>query len=93
MKMQTLEDRIFETNIKAEGEYDSSKKISFRYVQIKIKTIKDQDGQQVLIQIIDISHQILYDEIKAEKVFLVLINAAISHELRNPLNSLIGQIF
>ena len=34
----------------------------------------------------------LYNEIKAEKSFLTLINAAISHELRNPLNSLIGQM-
>ena len=38
------------------------------------------------------SHKMLYNEIKAEKSFLTLINAAISHELRNPLNSLIGQM-
>ena len=34
----------------------------------------------------------LYNEVKAEKSFLTLINAAVSHELRNPLMSLIGQI-
>jgi len=34
----------------------------------------------------------LYDEVKAEKSFLTIINAAVSHELRNPLSSLIGQI-
>jgi len=34
----------------------------------------------------------LYNDIKAEESFLELINAAVSHELRNPLNSLIGQI-
>ena len=34
----------------------------------------------------------LYNEVKAEKSFLTLINAAVSHELRNPLNSLIGQV-
>jgi signal transduction histidine kinase len=38
------------------------------------------------------SHKMLYNEVKAEKSFLTLINAAISHELRNPLNSLIGQM-
>jgi len=32
----------------------------------------------------------LYGEVKAEQTFLSLINAAVSHELRNPLNSLIG---
>ena len=46
-----------------------------------------------MIQIIDVSHKILYNEIKAEQVFLTLINATVSHELRNPLSSLIGQIF
>ena len=38
------------------------------------------------------SEKILYNEMKAEQSFLTLINAAISHELRNPLNSLIGQM-
>ena len=34
----------------------------------------------------------LYNEFKARQQFVTLINAAVSHELRNPLNSLIGQI-
>jgi signal transduction histidine kinase len=38
------------------------------------------------------SDKILYSEAKAEQSFLTLINAAISHELRNPLNSLVGQM-
>ena len=38
------------------------------------------------------SDKILYTEIKAEQSFLTLINATVSHELRNPLSSLIGQI-
>lgn len=33
----------------------------------------------------------LYNEVKAEQSFLTLINATVSHELRNPLASLIGQ--
>ena len=45
-----------------------------------------------MVQIIDVSSKILYSEIKAEQQFITLISAAVSHELRNPLNSLIGQI-
>ena len=41
---------------------------------------------------VDISDKILYSEVKAEHTFLEMINAAVSHELRNPLNSLIGQV-
>ena len=41
---------------------------------------------------IDVSDKMLYNEVNAEKTFLTLINAAVSHELRNPLNSLVAQI-
>ena len=45
-----------------------------------------------MIQIIDISKKILYEEVKAEKDLLTIINGTVSHELRNPLFSLISQI-
>ena len=54
---------------------------------------EEQDSsssQKMLIQLIDVSDKILYNESKAEQSFITLINAAISHELRNPLNSLVG---
>jgi signal transduction histidine kinase len=71
----------------------------FQYIQLKIKSIitgkqKLIEGEQnevsKLIQLVDISDKILYIEVKAEHSFLEMINAAVSHELRNPLNSLIG---
>ena len=36
-------------------------------------------------------NKVLYNEALAEKSFLSIINATVSHELRNPLNSLINQ--
>ena len=36
-------------------------------------------------------NKVLYNESEAEKSFLTIINAAVSHELRNPLNSLVNQ--
>ena len=36
------------------------------------------------------SDSMLYTEAKAEQSFLTLINATVSHELRNPLVSIIG---
>jgi signal transduction histidine kinase len=71
----------------------------FQYIQLKIKSIitgnqKLLEGEQCeiskLIQLVDISDKISYIEVKAEHSFLEMINAAVSHELRNPLNSLIG---
>jgi len=40
---------------------------------------------------VDISQKILYDTSKAESEMLSLINSTISHEMRNPLNSIINQ--
>ena len=41
----------------------------------------------------DISQRILYDTSKAEGELLTLINSTISHEMRNPLNSIINQCY
>ena len=60
-----------------------------QYIQIKTQSVRD--GVK-MIQMIDISQKILYDEMKAEKALLTLITATVSHELRNPLYSLISTI-
>ena len=39
----------------------------------------------------DISQKILYDTSKAEGELLTVINATLSHEMRNPLNSITNQ--
>ena len=44
-----------------------------------------------MLSFADISQKILYDTSKAEGELLSLINSTISHEMRNPLNSIINQ--
>ena len=44
-----------------------------------------------MFQFIDISKSILYDLEKTHNVVLEMINACVSHEMRNPLNSIIAQ--
>lgn len=43
------------------------------------------------MQFIDISAKIFYDDIKAQEEFMSLITSTISHEMRNPLNSIISE--
>lgn len=44
-----------------------------------------------MMQIIDISKDIMYSIANGEKKLLALINATVSHEMRNPLNSITAQ--
>jgi signal transduction histidine kinase len=50
-----------------------------------------KDKEKVMFQFIDISKTILYDMEKSHNVVLSMINACVSHEMRNPLNSIIAQ--
>ena len=43
-----------------------------------------------MIQIVDVTPHILYTEYKAKIEFVSMINACVSHELRNPLNSIMA---
>ena len=43
-----------------------------------------------MLQLIDISATILYDKEKMHNQLLEMINACVSHEMRNPLNSIIA---
>jgi len=60
-----------------------------QFVTFKCSQI-GQDRNQVCLQIINISYNILYDQQKAENQFLAMINACVSHEMRTPLNSIIA---
>ena len=44
-----------------------------------------------MIQIIDISTEVMYNNEKTHNGLLNLINATVSHEMRNPLNSINAQ--
>jgi nitrogen-specific signal transduction histidine kinase len=82
-----LNDQIFQLNHRR-----SNNQSKYKFVMLKVNEIKDDESEskKILIQLIDMSDKILVNEQKAEQSFLTLINAAISHKLRNPLSSLIG---
>ena len=45
----------------------------------------------VMLQFIEISNSILYEQEKAQNQVHEMINAFVSHEMRNPLNSIIAK--
>lgn len=61
------------------------------YVQVKKKVYRLDDQERVMVQIIDISQTVMYEKVNAENEFLAITNATVSHELRNPLQSISSQ--
>ena len=59
-----------------------------KFVHIKCTEFLLRDKAKKMIQIIDFSSKILYNQEQAKSEFHAIINACVSHELRNPLNSI-----
>ena len=67
-------------------QYDCHGKL--QYVQFKLSEITLKHRKLTMIQILDISDSIMYQQEKNQTEQLSMLNATISHELRNPLNSI-----
>lgn len=50
--------------------------------------VKDGNDTRILVQIVDVTDKMMYDEVNAEKNFQIVINGAISEDFRNPLDDL-----
>ena len=65
---------------------------TYKFFQIKKTQIKrESKASRFTLQLIDISAKIFYDDIKATEEFMNITTSTISHEMRNPLNSILGQ--
>jgi len=56
-----------------------------------LKSLVD-DEPEICIQLIDISQKILTDALNTERKYMAYMNSTISHEMRNPLNSISSQL-
>ena len=64
--------------------------MDIRYVHFKKRSYYMQGVEKILFQVVDVSKSLLYDKASAQTEFLSLINATVSHEMRNPLNSILN---
>jgi len=44
-----------------------------------------------MVHVVDVSKRVQYSQVREQNELLSILNATISHELRNPLNSIVGQ--
>ena len=57
-------------------------------MQFRLQNFERDDCDVLMVQGIDVSYNILYDNAKAQKEILEVSNACVSHEMRNPMNSI-----
>lgn len=60
------------------------------FYQVKVQKITIHSMPYNIIQIIDITSRIRFQKLIGEKNLLQMINACVSHEMRNPINSIMG---
>jgi len=61
-------------------------------VIIKVQDYQGEVSKQKIVQINDVSAHVMFNIAQGEKQLLSLINATVSHEMRNPINSISNQI-
>jgi signal transduction histidine kinase len=62
-----------------------------KYFQVKVSKMQIGGEERTIVQFSDVSDSIRYMEAKTENTVLQMTNATVSHELRNPLNSIKAQ--
>ena len=68
---------------------------SFLFFMIKIVPLANRlhrgGDPEMMVQLIDITQKMLNDSLSLERKYLSYMNSTISHEMRNPLNSISAQ--
>ena len=61
------------------------------FYEIKMQILVKGEKQETILQFTDVSARIKYDVLTGNQQMLQTINATVSHEMRNPLNSIMSQ--
>ena len=90
MTKEELENKVFSISIESYASLEdvNDTKNNERYVQIKRQKFKSDTKDYDMLKIVDISMDVLYERSQGEKKLLTVINATVSHEMRNPINSI-----
>lgn len=59
-----------------------------KYFEFKIQKIDVDEKNLTIIQVRDVTSRVIYDILTGKQHILETINATVSHEMRNPLNSI-----
>jgi signal transduction histidine kinase len=84
--------KINDQKIEASEAFESEDIVAdpYTYMKIKVKKYRMNGEENCLVQMIDETKNILYQNSQGKNKFLQIINATVSHELKNPLNAIIS---
>jgi signal transduction histidine kinase len=90
MTKEELRNKVFSISIESYASLEdvNDSKNNERYVQIKRQKFKSDTKDYDMLKIVDVSMDVLYERSQGEKKLLTVINATVSHEMRNPINSI-----
>lgn len=74
------------------GNVNTNKQNGLKYVQVHRKVVETKFSKLEVLQLVDISEKILYEMAVGQKRLLSLINVTVSHDMRNPTNSIQVQV-
>ena len=60
------------------------------YFKVSVSRLELDGSQRQMVKLVDVTDTVNYDLSKEQNELLSLINATVSHELRNPLNAIIS---
>jgi signal transduction histidine kinase len=61
---------------------------NLKYYEFKLETIEFEDKVLKIIQVQNVTSRVMFDLLTNKQHILETINATVSHEMRNPLNSI-----
>ncbi len=60
-------------------------------MKVEVRELEYLKQKRLMLQVIDVTDSIRYDQSKEQNQMLSILNATVSHELRNPRNAITGQ--
>ena len=89
MKSDSQESRSDGTESRSD-DIESGRSSKQRFYQIDASTLKSIDSKFKVLKILDVTVNIKFDLSLGEKKILEFVNACVSHEMRNPINAILG---
>mmetsp|Transcript_32808 Transcript_32808/g.50099 ORF Transcript_32808/g.50099 Transcript_32808/m.50099 type:complete len:127 (+) Transcript_32808:1553-1933(+) len=61
------------------------------FIKVRKKQYKSHNGEKALVQLVDVSKSVEFERVRSQGKSQHLVNVTLSHEMKNPLNSILNQ--